>query len=232
MKKHSKGQVDHIDAWLISYADMITLLFIVVVIAIPVSMKKSSTNPDAPRGEPEHPYYQSDHTGLLSVNTLYDESYRQVSGLIISNNEDEDIAVNKTEKGLWLDVSVPLIFEKGSADIKEEQLPLLKTIINTIKNTMPDNSVLEVSGYTDDTPLANSKFANNWELSSMQTARVASLLIDGGIDPKILHITSYAGNAPIVPNIDAAGKPILKNRVRNQRILIKVEMAQAREAGL
>ncbi len=230
MKKHSKGQVDHIDAWLISYADMITLLFIVVVIAIPVTMKKNTVN-ETSQGEPEHPYYKSDYTGLLSINTLYDESYRQVSGLIISNNEDEDIAVDKTEKGLWLDISVPLIFEKGEADIKEEQLPLLKTIINTIKNTMPDNSVLEVAGYTDDTPLENSKFANNWELSSMQTARVASLIIDSGIDPKILHITSYAGNAPIVPNIDSSGKPILKNRVRNQRILIKVEMAQSKLAG-
>jgi len=231
VRKHSKGQVDHIDAWLISYADMITLLFIVVVIAIPVTMNKNNSNPDAPRGEPEHPYYQSDHTGLLSINTLYDESYREISGLIISSNEDEDIAVDKTEHGLWLDISVPLIFEMGTADIKPEQVPLLKTILNTIKNTMPDNSILEVAGYTDDAPLESSKFSNNWELSSMQTARVASLLIDSGIDPKIIHITSYAGNAPIVPNLDASGKPILKNRVRNQRIMIKVEMAQAKLAG-
>jgi chemotaxis protein MotB len=132
---------------------------------------------------------------------------------------------------LWLDISVPLIFERGSADIKPEQVPLLTTIINTIKNTIPANSVLEVAGYTDDAPLEGGKFANNWELSSMQTARVASLLIDSGIDPKTIHITSYAGNAPIVPNLDAYGKPILKNRVRNQRIMIKVEMAQEKEAG-
>ena len=57
LQKHVKGQADHIDAWLISYADMITLLFIVVVIAIPVTMKKRNENPDAPRGEPVHPYF-------------------------------------------------------------------------------------------------------------------------------------------------------------------------------
>lgn len=224
VKKHSKGQVDHIDAWLISYADMITLLFIVVVIAIPVSMSKNAV-PDQPRGEPEHPYYSSDHTGLLSVNSTFDEAYRSVTGVIITNNEDENVAVEKNDRGMWLDISVPFIFDNGSADVHEEQLPFLKSVISNIKANMPAKSIIEVEGYTDDKPLENSKFANNWELSSMQTARIAGLLIDGGIDSTRLRVTSYAGNSPIVPNVDASGKPIIKNRVRNQRILIKVEVA-------
>jgi chemotaxis protein MotB len=225
LQKHVKGQADHIDAWLISYADMITLLFIVVVIAIPVTMKKRNENPDAPRGEPEHPYYLSDHTGLLSVNTIYDEAYRALSGIIITNNADEDISIEKTQNTMWLDISVPFIFEDNSANLRDEQIPLIKSLVSSIKKNIPHNATIEVEGYTDDKPLEESKFANNWELSSMQTARVASLLIDSGIDAKRLRITSYAGNAPIVPNVDGFGKPIDKNRVRNQRIIIKVDVA-------
>lgn len=230
LKKHSKGQADHIDAWLISYADMITLLFIVVVIAIPVSMNKDNINPEAQRGEPEHPYYLSDHTGLLSVNTTYDESYRSLAGIIINNNADEDISIEKTRNSMWLDISVPFVFENASADIRGEQIQFIKLLVRSIKTTIPPNSTIEVEGYTDDKPLQDSKFANNWELSSMQTARIASLLIDGGIDAKNLRVTSYAGNAPIVPNVDGFGKPIDKNRIRNQRVIIKVETAVPRES--
>jgi|CXWL01.1.fsa_nt_gi chemotaxis protein MotB len=229
LQKHVRGQADNIDAWLISYADMITLLFIVVVIAIPVAMNKNNTNPDAPRGEPEHPYYISDHSGLLSVNTTYDEAYRSVSGIIINNSADEDIAVEKSKHGMWLDISVPFIFEDGSADIREEQIPFIKSLVRSIKNNIPENAKLEIEGYTDDKPLENSIFANKWELSSLQTARIASLLIAGGIDSKSLRITSYAGNAPIVPNVDGFGKPIDKNRIRNQRVVIRVETAIPKE---
>lgn len=225
-REHGKGQEDHIDAWLISYADMITLLFIVVVIAIPVSMNKHNTNPEAPRGEPEHPYHVSDHSGLLSVNTNYDEAYRSLSGIVISNNEDENISVEKTNRGVWLDISVPLIFEKGSAYISEGKMPLIKSLVHALKTTAPPHSAIEIEGYTDDTPLTESKFANNWELSAMQTAKIAGLLIDEGIDSSRLRVTSYAGNAPVVPNIDAFGKPIAKNRIRNRRLIIKVAVPQ------
>lgn len=225
MQKHSKGHTDHIDAWLISYADMITLLFIVVVIAIPVSMKKQITNPEAPRGEPEHPYHIDDHTGLLAVNTIYDEAYRALAGIILNNQADEDISVDKTETSMWLDISVPFIFEDGSARMREEQADLIKSLIRSLRKTIPAESVIEVEGYTDDTPLQDSKFANNWELSSMQTAKIAGLLIDSGIDERNLHITSYAGNSPIVPNLDEFGRPIDKNRIRNRRIIIKISVS-------
>ncbi|MEQ1704871.1 MAG: OmpA family protein [Rickettsiales bacterium] len=224
LQKFSKGHEDHIDAWLISYADMITLLFIVVVIAIPVAMNKENTNTEAPRGEPEHPYHIADHTGLLAVNTIYDEAYRSLVGIIIKNNADEDIAVEKTETSMWLDISVPFIFEEGSAFIRDEQAETVKSLIRSVKKTIPAESTIEVEGYTDDTPLVESKYANNWELSSMQTARIAGLLIDSGIDANRLRITSYAGNSPIVPNLDEFGRPIDKNRIRNRRIVVKISV--------
>lgn len=229
LKKYAKGQADHIDAWLMSYADMITLLFIVVVIAIPITVNKlHNSNIEAkdgtPLGDPEHPYHIADHTGLLAVNTTYDEAYRSLIGVVVDNREDENIAVEKNNKGLWLDISVPLIFEEGTADIREEQMPLVKSLAISLKKNIPQGATIAIEGYTDDKPPEDRKFANNWELSSMQTAKIASLLVAEGIDEKSLHTTSYAGNSPIVPNTDTSGKPIAKNRIRNKRIVIKVDV--------
>lgn len=226
LRKYSKGQPDHIDAWLMSYADMITLLFIVVVIAIPVTVNKHSNNKETVYGEPEHPYHVADHTGLLSVNTLYDEAYRSLTGIVIDNREDENISIQKTKHGLWMDIAVPLIFEEGSADIREDQVQLLKSIAKSIKTKIPPDSKLIIEGYTDDRLPEGLKFSNNWELSSMQTAKIAGVLIAEGVDSKHLHIASYAGNSPLVPNTDVSGKAIEKNRIRNRRIVIRAE-AQA-----
>lgn len=224
--KFGKGQVDHVDAWLMSYADMITLLFIVIVIAIPASILKEKNN-QMQNGEPPHPYYVSDSSGLLAVNTYFDETYRSLSGIIIKNNADEDISVEKNREAVWLDISAPLIFEAESADFKIEQLPIVRMLIQNIKYSIPANSRILVEGYTDDKPLENSRFANKWELSAMQTARIAGLLIDGGIDSKRITLASHAANSPIVPNVDVAGKPINKNRIRNQRVVIRVEADKA-----
>lgn len=216
--------MDHVDAWLMSYADMITLLFIVVVIAIPVSMNTNKKPTEASYGEPEHPYYLSNHSGLLAVNSTYDEAYRSLVGTIIKNNADEDISIEKTRNSISLDISVPFIFENESADIRPEQITLLKSLVSSIKTNIPKESSIVVEGYMDDRPLENSVFANKWELSSMQAARIAGVLVESGIDSTKLRLTSYAGNAPIVPNLDNSGKPIEKNRLRNQRVVIKIEV--------
>jgi chemotaxis protein MotB len=207
-----------------SYADMITLLFIIVVISIPVTISRHEKTQESRNGEPEHPYLLSNHSGLLSVATAYDEAFRSVSGIIISNQEEENISVGKTDHGIWIDISSPLLFEEGAADIREEQKDMLKSIARSLKINAPPGSAIEVGGYTSDEPLENSKYANNWELSAMRAARIVSFMEEEGVEPERLRGVGYGGNAPLVPNIDGFGKPIAKNRIRNQRVVIRVEV--------
>ena len=76
-----------------------------------------------------------------------------------------------------------------------------------------------------------SRYANNWELSAMRAAQIATMMVDDGMDPSLLRTISYAGNRPLVPNLDAGGNPIPENRSRNQRIVIRVEKPAAVIAG-
>jgi len=216
------GQTDHIDAWLISYADLITLLFMVFVIFVSVSSAKSGSGTSASHGEPPHPILQK-LSGTLALGTPFDETYRALSGIVTSNHADQDIAVEKTTHGVTIDLSVTQFFKPGSAEIPPEQLPLLHLIAQTLKEHMTGNNIIEVEGHTDDAPPENSPFANDWELSSMRAARITSQLADDGIDPASLRATGYAGNHPLVPNKDSAGHIIPRNKERNQRIIIRLE---------
>jgi chemotaxis protein MotB len=225
-----KGQVDHVDAWLMSYADLITLLFMFFVIFVSFTTAQTSQSTSLARGEPEHPYIEK-HNDVLTLDTPFESTYRNLTGIIIANNADQAIAVGKTSHGLWIDISVPTFFETGSADIREAELPVLKSIADTLKN-MPAGSTIEVAAYTDDDAPQNTKFANNWELSAMQAARVVNLLTQQGVDPAQLRATSFANNHPVVANNDVLGRPIAENRMRNQRVVINVERNPQREMSL
>jgi len=145
-----------------------------------------------------------------------------LTGIIISSHADQYIAVEKTERGLAIDISAVRFFESGSADIPLNQLPVLKSIARALKQNMLAGSTIEVEGHTNDEPLKNSRYANNWELAAMRATRIVSMLIDEGVDASVLHASSYAGTHPLVPNDDVAGHFIAENQKRNQRIVIKL----------
>ena len=215
-RKHAKGQSDHVDAWLISYADLITLLFMLFVIAVSVSL--SRRNPPVV----ERP----EHFAPLSLGMPHDDMYRALVGVVQTNNADRNISVERGRESVWVEMSALQFFPTGSADIAADQLPLLKSMLKTIAGHLKEGALaedaIEVEGYTDDAPLKKSPFATNWELAAMRAARIVNLLVEEGIDPSRLRATSHASNHPVVPNADPAGNPIPENRNRNQRVVIKV----------
>jgi len=222
LRKHVKGQADHADAWLMSYADLITLLFMLFVIFVSVSVTKNSDSKVITHGEPEHPHFEN-RSGTLALGTKYDEAYRTLVGVVVTSQADQYIAVAKTERGITIDISASHFFDSGTADIPLYQLPVLKALLHTLKGRGLEGSVISVEGHTNDEPLRNSRFANNWELSAMRATQIVRMLIDDGMDPALLRAVSYGGNRPLVPNKDIAGTPISENRNRNQRIVIRVE---------
>ncbi len=219
---HAKGQDDHVDAWLMSYADMITLLFMFFVIFVSVVAARHTDATILSHGEAIHPY-NKERFGLLTLGTTHDEAFHALEGVVASNNADKDIAIDKSERSMSIDLSTVAFFEPGTADIPSDQLPLLAAIARTLNRDDIGSYSIAVEGYTDDEPVKTNSYANNWELSAMRAARIVGILSKEGINPHRLHAASFAGNHPLVPNKDIQGNPIEQNRQRNQRIVIKVE---------
>ncbi len=218
--KQTMGQDDHVDAWLMSYADMITLLLMLFILFVSLSGSKHGNLKDLSRSEPQRPYV-FERYGTINLGTPFDETYQLLVGLVSTNRNDQNISVEKTQHGMWVDMSSVAFFKQGSADIPEEALPLLQSVARTITSGTQAGDIIEVEGYTSDEELGgDSPFANNWELASMRAARIASILTEQGVSASRLRAVGYGANNPVVPNTDEAGNPILENQKRNQRVVI------------
>lgn len=224
--RHSKGQVDHVDAWLMSYADLITLLFMLFVIGISVSVTrhKQSQVVSHMESQEESGQHKSGYkSGTLALGTTFDEAYRTLSGFVASQDADQNIALEKNRRGIAIDLSAIAFFDAESANIASTQLPALKAIARILKTTMGDNAMIEVEGHTDGIAHKDARFSSGWSLSALRAATIVGLLQEEGIDPALLRATSYGGTQPLVPVKDASGKMIAENRLRNQRIIIRLE---------
>ncbi len=68
-----------------------------------------------------------------------------------------------------------ILFDSGKADVKIESLEIAKELSNLLVLAAPREII--VSGHTDNVPIANAKFASNWELSSQRAVNFMQVLL-------------------------------------------------------
>jgi len=77
---------------------------------------------------------------------------------------------------------------------------------------------ISIRGFTDDVPPSrNSRFKDNWEISSLRAVYVLRYLMQLGIEQNRLTATGLADLEPLYPNNSS------ENRARNRRVEIVLE---------
>jgi len=110
----------------------------------------------------------------------------------------QDISARIDERGVVVSFTEQLLFEPGSAELRPEAKRLLSKVGGALKE-LPNQ--LSVGGHTDNVPLKGGPYKDNWGLSSVRAAVVASFLSDVvGIDPRRLRAVGYGPFRPLVPN--------------------------------
>jgi len=119
--------------------------------------------------------------------------------------------------------SSEVLFEPGSADLAPEGQVQIASVAETFRelaSAIPPEIdwVLEVDGFTDDTPLSGlGEFKDNWQLSQARALSVVKFLIDAeGFAPKRLAAAGYGEFRPV-----AAGTSP-EARAQNRRIELKL----------
>ena len=114
-----------------------------------------------------------------------------------------------------------LLFDSGSANLREEGKNKLKEIGQTLKETttqIPGNIdwIIQVEGHTDKRPINTPQYPSNWELSTARANSVLKLLLDIGFIPKRLSAAGYGEFYPISKGNSEA------NLQQNRRIELKL----------
>ncbi|MCS7245730.1 MAG: OmpA family protein [candidate division WOR-3 bacterium] len=151
-----------------------------------------------------------------------DTFYRELVKLIEEEREKrEEITIERTERGLLLRLPESVLFESGSAEIKESGKELIREIYKKID--FSNIKELRVEGHTDSIPIIGKlaeKYPTNWELSTARSSAVVRYLIELGAPKEKLAAVGYADARPIATNSTIEGRA--KNR-RVEFIIINEE---------
>lgn len=225
-RKHTEEH-ENAERWLLTYADLITLL-LAFFIMMYVFSKKDAQKYDEVASHLKAIF--SGGTGLaakgsvtaaspiemLSKGASSGEIKRQLEGEFMDANRDkpggENISVLSDERGVVIRVLDKAFFDEGKADLKEGAKSALDKIVPIIKNV--DNHI-RIEGHTDNIPINTADFKSNWELSVRRATEVVRYFVEKrGLPPERVSATGYAEYRPIVQN----NSP--KNRSLNRRIEI------------
>jgi chemotaxis protein MotB len=103
-----------------------------------------------------------------------------------------------------------ILFDSGKTKLKPEGEAALAKLSAALK-TVADRDWL-VAGNTDNIPINNKRFKNNWELSTARAVRVVSYMIEQGMDPAHTGAAGFAEFDPVGDNKTPEG------RATNRRI--------------
>jgi chemotaxis protein MotB len=124
------------------------------------------------------------------------------------------VAVEQREDSVFITVGSGGAFPSGTADLTDEARRILDRIALA---SMSPESTITVTGHTDDVPISNAQFRDNWDLAAGRAASVVQSIEQTGlIDGDRLSAVSKGEMAPIGNNSTAAG------REENRRIEIEI----------
>lgn len=224
-KKSRKKVVQHDDGegnWLVSYADMMTLIasFFIIVSAMSSpdpskfeKMKKATA--ESMGGEYVNPY-----TGIR----------QQIENEISQTFTTDAIAVVTLLDGIKIVIKSKTFFTPGSFELKQEALSIIENIGKVLVAT-PTQYKIIVEGHTDDVPMVSSTIPSNWELSFRRASEVVKLFEKLGIAKNRLKPSGLADTEPITDITGLAGENLIAARDNNRRIVIRIKKILPRRSS-
>lgn len=131
------------------------------------------------------------------------------SGLI------DEVDMEYTSSYVQLTLKGGLLFDSGSAELKEDALPVMSKLGKILERYA--NNTIEVEGHTDNVPISSARFANNNELSNSRALSVFDYFIENTtLDPAQIKHSGRGEYVPIADN----GTP--EGRAKNRRVEIRI----------
>lgn len=215
------------DRYLITYADLITLLlglFIILYAISKIDLEKyqqmmhvmgdvfgnKTESVQQPNGKSGTSF-----RGGIEYSPM-PELKSKLRSLIDTYNYGDSFSLEENERGLTVRIQESIIFPSGSAVLNENFKNVLAKLGRILKNIPND---IRVEGHTDNVPINTPQYPSNWHLSVARALNTAYYLIsDSGMNQDKVSIVGYSEFRPIAENDTPEGRS--KNR-RVDIVIIK-----------
>lgn len=238
--KQEEEHAGNHERWLLTYADLITLLMIFFVLMYTISnldkqklAQVSASLSQALLGEKSGKIIGESPGPMVVPGQGQGEEAQAMAKAMESINKfikdsklEAKVSVHEEERGLVISIKEPLLFASGSAVINNEYMGVL-TKLGLALQGFPN--AVKVEGHTDNVPISTSQFPSNWELSTARATNVLQYLIrEVNIKPTRLSAAGYGEFRNIYPNDSEA------HRGQNRRVdivLLKSEFNKLEPEG-
>ncbi len=223
-RKHD-SQHENLERWLLTYADLITLLlafFIVMYSMSRLDAKRFGKMAEALNGvlkggttvmsKQQAENNQKGH-GLLQLGDL-NMIQKQIEQRFSKLGREDVVQTEITERGLVVHIMESALFKMGSATLEPKAKDVLDIVYDQI-GKIPNH--VRIEGHTDDRPINTPLFPSNWELSTSRATEVVRYFTDKFNYPADkLSALGYGEFRPVRPNNS------IENRAKNRRVDIVI----------
>jgi chemotaxis protein MotB len=244
-RRKIEEEEEHLDRWLVSYADFITLLFAFFVVmyaissvnegkyrvlsdslgtafgkvALPVVPALPATSRKIPQAALDRPRLQA-----LREQRATEAAVRQEKEQMTKMARDLQQAlaplvsqgkVRVTQSARGVNVEINASVLFPSGDARLSAES--SQALRAVALVLKnDNHAIQVEGHTDSVPINNASFPSNWELSSVRASSVVRLFIESGIAENRLLAVGHGPTRPVGSNASEEG------RLRNRRVEVMI----------
>ncbi len=235
--ERSRGETG-MGRWLLTYADMITLLMMLFTVLYASSvlnlkkfeelahslglgfragpssamMDRTSLLPDVRTGAEAVPNQQA--RGGRALSGVYEKARSMFQPEI----GKKKIRLIQEQRGLVVQIGADFFFAPGSAEIGEDAQRVLFTISSLLAE-IPNK--VQIEGHTDNLPIEEGsaiarRYPSNWELSGQRAINVLKSLASLGVEEERLSAVARGETRPMVSNDTPEG------RAYNRRVEIVI----------
>jgi len=228
-KKKEPEQPKGSPAWMTTYGDMMTLLlcfFVLIVSMSTMEIEKMKAAAASLKGAlsalpfqervrpapivPKRPIKGQEKRGKRN------RAIAKLKKVIREHELEKIIKIYEIPQGIHLVIGDPALFDTGRAVIKPEILPILNELVEVIHT---GENLIRIEGHTDNVPIHNPQYEDNWELSISRSLSVIRYIRNRqDIDPKKLRPVGCGEFHPVASNDTEEG------RAMNRRVEIFIEM--------
>ena len=230
---------DYINRWVVSYADLVTMLLALFMIMFATSSMGDTKVKDVNKSiqkvfaskeviQQEEKKIEETVPKENSGDSILENNGKTIleggDGILDSKQlmeefqkdiaPDTAVKVLKEQRGVVIRLNDTMLFDPGSAIIKPQAVETLSKIAESLEKFQ--NPVL-IEGHTDSMPIRTEKFPSNWELSTARATNIIKYLTEQHkFPPGRLSAVGYGEFMPIAQNDTPQG------RAKNRRVDIIV----------
>lgn len=142
----------------------------------------------------------------------------QLQAALQSELQQGLVEVERRDGKVVVTVGAGGAFSSGKAEITDQAREIMNRISVV---SMGAESTITVSGHTDDVPISNTAYRDNWDLAAARASSVVQAMQDTGmVSAGRMKAVSYGETQPVASNSTPEG------REENRRIVIEIDFAE------